>query len=290
MKNEAFSISPDAGKQEGNQSWWENNPMTYDWEGLRSAEEGSKEWFEQIDDEFWKISKLYAHPDYPLCPPFSKLVDYSSLKGKKVLEIGCGSGAQAAVFANSGADITAVDLTGKAVEMIKRRFELFDIKNGAVMQADAERLPFDDNSFDFVWSWGVIHHSANTEKIVQEILRVLKPGGKTSIMIYNRNSTRYILYGLYQGIFKGKFLKYHSLYAVNMTYTDGHIARHYTRKSAARMFKDFSSVETSVMDGSVPEVMPGWGKLSRALPELMQPLNQWINRRWGWYLFINAVK
>ncbi|MDD5596351.1 MAG: methyltransferase domain-containing protein [Victivallaceae bacterium] len=144
MKNETFSISPDAGKQEGNQSWWENNPMTYDWEGMRSPDEGTKEWFRQLDEEFWTISKVFAHPDYPRCLPFSELVDYEALKGKKVLEIGCGSGAQAAVFANAGVEFTAIDLTERAVEMTRRRFELFDIKNAKVMQADAEKLPFAD--------------------------------------------------------------------------------------------------------------------------------------------------
>ncbi|MDD5596352.1 MAG: hypothetical protein PHV82_00320 [Victivallaceae bacterium] len=118
----------------------------------------------------------------------------------------------------------------------------------------------------------------------------MKPGGKSSIMIYHRNSVRYILYGLYQGICKGKFIRHRSLYAVNMTYTDGHIARHYTRKSAARLFKDFSSVRTRVMDCSVPPVMPGWGRLTRLFPGVMQPLNRWINRRWGWFLFIELVK
>ena len=289
MKNESFSVTPEEGKQEDNQSWWEDNPMTYDWEGERSVEEGSKEWFNQLDEEFWQVSKAFAHPDYPNCTPYSSLVDYSELKGKKMLEIGCGSGAQAAVFANAGAEITAIDLTERAIEMTKRRFDLFDIKNATIMQSDAENLPFDDNNFDFVWSWGVIHHSANTEKIAQEIYRVLKPGGKASIMIYNRNSVRYIVYGLYQGIFKAKFLKHHSLYAVNMTYTDGHIARHYTRRSAAELFKDFSSVKTSVMDEGIPSI-PGLSVISRLFPKMMNPVNHWINMRWGWFLFINIVK
>ena len=289
MKNVSFSVNPDKGKQEANQNWWESNPMTYDWEGVRLAEEGTKEWFKQADEEFWRISKSFAHPQYPYCLPFSRLVDYKALKGKKVLEIGCGMGAHAEVFANAGAQITAIDLTQKAVSLTKRRFELFDIKNATVMKNDAEKLPFPDNSFDFVWSWGVIHHSSNTKRIVKEILRVLKPNGRTSVMIYHRDSTRYFVYGLYQGIFKGKFLRYRSLYAVNMTYTDGHIARHYTRKGAVRLFKDFRSVTTRVMDDSVPDI-PGWSRITRLFPTLMKPINRWINERWGWFLFVDAVK
>lgn len=289
MKNTSFSKSLDNVKQEGNQNWWETNPMTYDWEGTRLAREGTKEWYQQVDEEFWDISKSFAHPNYPHCAPFSNLVDFDSVKGKKVLEIGCGTGAHAAVFASAGADVTAIDLTERAVSFTKKRFALFDIKNATVLKADAENLPFPDNSFDFVWSWGVIHHSANTQKIVEEIRRVLKPNGRASIMVYHRNSTRYWIYGLYQGIFKGKFLRYRSLYAVNMTYTDGHIARHYTRKEALKLFAGFHSVKTCVMD-SHPAMLPGWDRLTRLLPRLMNPLNNWVAKHWGWFLFVNAVK
>lgn len=289
MKNFTFSKDLSKVKQEANQNWWENNPMTYDWEGVRSAKEGTIGWFKQLDEEFWNISKSFAHPGYPNCAPFSSLVDYEKIKGKKVLEIGCGMGAHASVFANAGAEVTAIDLTERAVSMTKKRFELFNIKNASVMRSDAENLPFPDNSFDFVWSWGVIHHSADTQRIVKEIFRVLKPNGQASVMIYHRNSTRYYVHGLYQGIFCGKFLRHRSLYAVNMTYTDGHIARHYTRKDAVWLFTGFRSITTRVMDSSVPDI-PGWGRLTRLLPCLMQPVNRWINERWGWFLFVDAVK
>ena len=68
--------------------------------------------------------------------------------------------------------------------MTNKRFELFDIKNAEALQADAENLPFDNESYDYVWSWGVIHHSANTDRIASEINRVLKNGGKSTIMVY----------------------------------------------------------------------------------------------------------
>ena len=290
MKNVLFSTNPNKVKQEENRNWWENNPMTYDWEGVRLTQEGTKEWFRQIDEEFWNISKSFAHPDYPACAPFSSLVDYSEVKGKKVLEIGCGMGAHASVFANAGAQVTAIDLTQRAVSLTRQRFELFNIKNASVIKVDAENLPFEDNSFDFVWSWGVIHHSADTQKIVKEILRVLKPGGKVSVMVYHRHSTRYYVYGLYRGIFCGEFFRHRSLYAVNMTFTDGHIAKHYTPKEAKRLFADFSSAVTLVMDGPVPAMLPGWDRISRLFSALMRPINRWITRRWGWFLVVNAVK
>jgi 2-polyprenyl-3-methyl-5-hydroxy-6-metoxy-1,4-benzoquinol methylase len=290
MKNRNFASSTNKNSQHGNKDWWNSNPMTYDWEGDREVKEGTLDWYKQIDEEFWDISKTFAHQKYPNALPFSDLIDYASLSGKKVLEIGCGAGSIAQVLAEAGADLTAIDLTDKAIQLTKKRFDLLDI-SATIKLNDAEALDFPDNSFDFIWSWGVIHHSANTSQIVKEIHRVLKPNGKASIMVYHRNSTRYIVYGgLSKGILSGYFLRYRSLYEVNMTFTDGFIARHYTRKSAAKLFSIFSSVSTRVMDGEVPAMFRGWDMLTRILPIVMKPINRWIVNRYGWFLFIDIMK
>lgn len=290
LENQMFSEKPDDNAQKGNLNWWETNPMTYDWEGTHGVEEGAKEWYEKADMEFWKISKVFAHPDFPASPPFSKLIDFNSLKGKCVLEIGCGMGAHSSLLAGSGAKLTSIDLTNNAVFNTRRRFELFDI-DANVMRTDAENMPFPDSTFDFVWSWGVIHHSSNTEQIVKEIHRVLKDNGRVSVMVYHRSSTRYMVYGgIYQGIIRGRFLKHYSLYAVNMSFCDGYIARHYTASEGKELFKKFNSVKTSVMDGDIPAVFYGWNWISRKIPYLFNPINSFIARRWGWFLYIDAVK
>ena len=190
----------------------------------------TKTTFKEIDNEFFSMASEFADSESSNVP-FSKIIDFEAIKGKKVLEIGCGMGSHSTVLSKFASHLTSIDLTNTAVEMTNKRFELFDIKNAEALQADAENLPFDNESYDYVWSWGVIHHSANTDRIASEINRVLKNGGKSTIMVYNKNSTRYYLHGLYQGIFRLKFLKYKSLYEVNMTFTDGYIARHYTKKN-----------------------------------------------------------
>jgi ubiquinone/menaquinone biosynthesis C-methylase UbiE len=291
LNNAAFARRAGDERQELNQRWWETRPMTYDWDGVRAELEGSSTWYQALDEEFWKLSRVFAHPRYPQQAPFSELIDYSSLRGKSVLEIGCGSGAHAALLAAAGATVTAIDLTSRAVTMTKRRQALFDVSNLRVMQSDAEHLPFEDCSFDFVWSWGVIHHSSDTARIVGEIRRVLRPGGRARVMVYHRRSTRYWVYGgLYRGLLRGELLRLRSLYAVNMTFTDGYIARHYTRAEGAALFAAFNRVSTRVMDGSVPAMMPGWNRLSSSLPVLMRPLNRAIRKRWGWFLVIDAIK
>ena len=109
------------------------------------------------------------------------------MKGKKVLEIGCGMGSHSGLISQYASELTSIDLTQTAVETTNKRFALFNIKNATAYQVDAEELPFEGGSFDFVWSWGVIHHSANTDVIVDKIHRVLKDDGKAFLMVYNKN-------------------------------------------------------------------------------------------------------
>ena len=116
--------------------------------------------------------------------------DFSGARGLKVLEIGCGLGTDGARFAEAGAHYTGVDLTEAAVELARRRFELFDLP-GTFQTADAESLSFPDESFDLVYSHGVLHHTPETGKALQEIHRVLRPRGRAVVMLYHRGSYNY---------------------------------------------------------------------------------------------------
>jgi SAM-dependent methyltransferase len=93
----------------------------------------------------------------------------------------------------------------------------------------AEHLDFPDESFDFVWSWGVIHHSSNTGTILREIRRVLRPGGSAVCMVYNRSLWGYyVVGGLIHGVLMGDLLKTRSLHRTVQRTTDGAMARFYT--------------------------------------------------------------
>jgi ubiquinone/menaquinone biosynthesis C-methylase UbiE len=123
---------------------------------------------------------------YELEPQIS-FADFPNFKGQKTLEIGVGLGADHQQLAEAGAILSGIDLTERAIGHTKRRFELFNLQSN-LQTADAENLPFDNETFDAVYSWGVIHHSPNTQKAADEIYRVLKPGGFLKLMIYSKYS------------------------------------------------------------------------------------------------------
>jgi len=115
---------------------------------------------------------------------------FPEAKGKSVLEIGCGNGADGVLFTISGANYTGVDLTKTAVDATQEHFETLNLR-GIFQIENAEQLSFADNAFDIVYSYGVIHHTPHPLIAIREIHRVLKPNGKCLIMLYHKNSFNY---------------------------------------------------------------------------------------------------
>lgn len=174
------------------EKWWAENPMTYgtthgtaEHAGTKT-ELGSREFFEQVDRTFYSWN-----PNLHVVRKFDRIFPYDRYAaGARVLEIGCGMGTMAMNWAQNGSSVTAVDLNPTSIEQTRRRFDLFDLE-GDIRQMDGNRLEFADGSFDYVYSWGVLHHSPQLAKSLTEFMRVLRKDGEFGLMLYSRQSTYY---------------------------------------------------------------------------------------------------
>lgn len=131
-----------------------------------------------------------------------------SLKGKRVLEIGPGGGGHSALFNAKGASVVSMDITPERAMSTALKHSLVTGGEGRAYQGDAECLPFRDDSFDIVYSNGVLHHSENTDQTIAEVFRVLKPGGKAVLMLYSRHSAVYWCNIVPRGLFSGEMLRW----------------------------------------------------------------------------------
>ena len=284
-------------------AFWQANPC-----GVKFADAapGSRHFYELV--EAHRYTKEWHIPG---------AADFAGARGLKVLEIGCGLGTDGAQFAEAGADYTGVDLTEAAVELARKRFELFDLP-GKFRTADAENLDFSDDSFDLVYSHGVLHHTPDTEKAVREVHRVLRPGGQAVVMLYHRGSYNYrvnisVLRRAGAHLLKWElgvklvhqitsepieslrehakllkterdsYLKPDEFLSQNTDGAGNPLARVYSRREAHELFKDFSKVELKTYFLN-KRWLPVIGSL------LPRSLESRLASRWGWHLWIYATK
>jgi ubiquinone/menaquinone biosynthesis C-methylase UbiE len=245
--------------------YWNNQPCNVK---HSSREINTKEYFEEV------IKKRYF-----VEPHIIKFMDLEKWKGKKVLEIGCGIGSDAYMFASNGADYTGIELSDKTLEISKKRFEIFGL-SGNFYNMNAEDLSkFDDNTFDLIYSFGVIHHTVNPDKIINEVRRVLKPGGTFKLMLYATNSWKKIMIdvGLDQ---------YEAQPNTPIAYT-------YTNEEVNNLLSEFTNInieQTHIFPYKIPEyknntyVKEAWFE---NMPDVMYDA---LKTKLGWHLCISCNK
>jgi ubiquinone/menaquinone biosynthesis C-methylase UbiE len=141
---------------------------------------------------------------YRMEPNIPRLARFEESKGKEVLEIGVGAGVDFVQWVRNGAKATGIDLTEKGIALTSEWLTLegYDPSSYSLRIADAENLPFPDESFDIVFSYGVLHHTPNTLRAYQEAWRVLRKGGQLRTMIYHCPSVTAINLWLYHGLLR----------------------------------------------------------------------------------------
>jgi ubiquinone/menaquinone biosynthesis C-methylase UbiE len=248
-------------------------------ETAREHELGTREFFDAVERTRYEE---YA-------PWMARVMGFDEFAGASLLEIGCGMGSDLLQFARGGALCTGIDLTPRSVEITRHRFSLYG-NRGSFMLADGERLPFKSDSFDVVYSNGVLHHTPDTEGAIREVHRVLRPGGVAKVMLYHRNSLNYWFeIVLRRGLLAGEYLRGRSSEEIMSRVVEfsEHEARPlvkvYSRSQARGLFNQFKEVEVAVEQLTRNE-------LRFLSPVISESLFNWLGQRIGWNVIITARK
>src|SRR6476469_5480618 len=192
-------------------------------------------------------------------------------------------------FARGGAICTGIDITPRSLEITRHRFALYGL-TGTFLLSDGERLPFSSETFDVVYSNGVLHHTPDTAGAISEIHRVLRPGGTAKVMLYHRNSLNYWSESmLRRGLFGGEFLRGRSAEEIMsrvIEFSD-HDARPlvkvYSRRQARALFSRFREVQVDVEQLTREE-------LRFLAPLVSEKSMNRLGQRIGWNVVITAKK
>ncbi len=243
--------------------------------------------YEFATREFFDEVERHRYQEY--APWMPEVMGFDAFKGKRLLEVGCGMGTDLLQFARGGAICTGVDLTPRSVEISSLHFGLYDMRADFVL-GDGERLPFADESFDVVYSNGVLHHTPDTAQAVREVHRVLRPGGIARVMLYHRNSLYYWTeIVLHRGILRGHFLRGHSPEEIMSRYVEysEHEARPlvkvYSQRQARSLFKPFGEIKTEV-EQMIRE------ELRVLRPVVSEKMFRRLRQSCGWNVIITARK
>ncbi len=264
------------------QTWWNENPFTYNGVlgvgELQKLEEQDLAYFDKAEARYIKHTDISTQNIGE--PVFSKYVEYSELKGKKVLDIATGTGFATVTFAKAGAEVTGIDLTDYAVASTQRNFKLRGL-TGTILRMDAQQLAFPDNHFDFVCAHGCLMHMPDTQKAVSEIHRILKPGGKVYAWMYHRGWHYWFGIVFLRGILMGKFLT-HGFSQLRLTsrYSDGQEkegnphTKFYSKKGFENLFKGRGFEDVLVYTNYNPNEWKAWPvqsfSLGRYIPSGIQ--------------------
>lgn len=232
----------------------------------------------------------HSRARYSLEPFIFDFAQFGNARGLKVLEVGVGMGADYLEWLKAGALASGVDISATSIERTRQRCAAAGYRCD-LRVADAEQLPFEDNSFDVVYSYGVMHHSPNTPQCVLEAWRVLKPGGEARIMLYHHPSLTGIMLWMRYGIVRGKSLR-QAVYE----HLESPGTKSYTELEAQTLFDNFSEVkmELAFSPGDLLLHQPstrfqsGFYRLVWKLFPRM--LVRKMGQRWGLFLLITARK
>jgi ubiquinone/menaquinone biosynthesis C-methylase UbiE len=227
---------------------------------------GTQGFFRQLDE--YRYEKL----NY-----LKRLVVFDAYRGKNLLEVGCGAGIDLQQFARGGAKVTGIDLSQMAIDLARKNFEQSE-QSADLRVMNGECMQFADNAFDLVYAHGVLQYTADTERMIGEIHRVLKPGGEAILMVYNRNSWLALM---------------RNLTKVPLEHEDAPVLKKFSVSELKQLLRPFQNYRI------IPERFPvktrlhsGWRALlfNNVFVDAFNLMPRpWI-RPFGWHLMAFAVK
>jgi SAM-dependent methyltransferase len=233
---------------------------------ISSHTPGSPEFFSDLDQ--YHFEKLHHLP---------RLIDFTAYRGRHVLDVGCGAGTDLVRFARGGAIVTGVDLAASAIELARQNFVQHGLQ-ADLREADGERLPFRDQTFDLVFAHGVVQYTAHDRALVEECRRVLKDQGTAVFQVYNRISW---LNGL------SKIMK------VPLEHEDAPVLNRYSAAEFRRLLTGFREVRLVAERFPVRSRLHGGWKGALFNTFFVGTFNAlpraWV-RRFGWHLLAFCTK
>lgn len=277
----------DNNKKEG-EKFWDQNPCGGEWLSFKKK----REWYLKTE------------------PYMIDLAREDLLRDKEILDVGCGQGLIISLLAERARHAVGLDASQTSLERAGKGIQEMGLNNVEFVKGDAEKLPFENDIFDTVYSIGVLHHTNNTQKGIDEVYRVLKNGGTAVIMLYRKSCPKGIMVNLLRSLskftdrIKGKNFyianRLREKYRENPTSPQGTallelfgcpILKTFSKKEIKKMFNRFNEVKISC-------VQPGFKRLADFMPlgknKLMEKIFFWLDEKtkspFGFYIIIEAEK
>lgn len=247
-------------------NYWDNQPCNVNHSKKKI---GSKEYFNEVEKKKYFVE-----------PHIINFVNFPKWSNKKVLEIGMGIGTDAINFAKNGAKYYGIELSEASLNISKKRFDCYNLTgNLSVFNAEENMDFMGVNTFDLVYSFGVIHHSLCPEKIINNAYRLLKSGGTLKIMLYAENSWKKIL-------IDGGFDQYEAQSGCPLAYS-------YTNEQVYKLLEKFKNINIQ-QDHIFPyKIIPYKNNIyikEDYFANMSNELFKLLEKRLGWHLCITAIK